>query len=125
VDFIKLDVEGSELSLLRGVCALLRSEWRPAILAEVQDIRTEPWGYAAREIVGYLKNARYRWFGIMPDGSLRSVSTEERWYDANLVALPEERSAGFENLFVEEEAQQPTVSILHGKDLDDRQQVRG
>jgi FkbM family methyltransferase len=125
VDFIKLDVEGAELNLLRGACALLRSEWRPAILAEVQDIRTEPWGYAAREIIGYLKNARYRWFGITPDGSLRSVSTEERWYDANLVALPEERSSCFEKLFVEEEVRQRPISISYSRDLDESQQVRG
>src|SRR5450432_901307 len=115
VDFIKLDVEGAELSFLRGASALLRSEWRPAILAEVQDMRTEPWGYAAREIVGYLKNAEYRWFGITADGSLRHVSTNERWYDANLVALPEERMACFESLFVEEDALRRTIEFHSAK----------
>jgi FkbM family methyltransferase len=125
VDFIKLDVEGAELSLLRGACQLLRSEWRPAILAEVQDIRTEPWGYAAREIVGYLKNANYRWFGVTADGALRRVSTEQRWYDANLVALPEERSACFEKLFAEEEVSERMVPISRGREPGERHQVLG
>src|SRR5882757_7637973 len=43
VDFIKLDVEGAELSFLHGASKLLQSNSRPAILAEVQDIRTRPW----------------------------------------------------------------------------------
>ena len=45
VDFIKLDVEGGELSVLQGMEKLLASAKRPVILAEVQDIRTQPWGY--------------------------------------------------------------------------------
>src|SRR5260370_34314741 len=44
VDFIKLDVEGAELSVLYGATKLLQSESRPAILAEGQAIRTEPGG---------------------------------------------------------------------------------
>ena len=96
VDFIKLDVEGAELSFLRGAASVLISESRPAILAEVQDLRTEPWGYAAREIVKFLSGAGYRWFALSENGSLQPVSTELAAYDANLVALPYERLAEFQ-----------------------------
>ena len=42
VDFIKLDIEGAELSFLQGAgCTLAKS--RPVILAEVQDLRCQPW----------------------------------------------------------------------------------
>lgn len=88
VDFIKLDVEGAELSFLRGAVRLLQSASRPAILAEVQDVRTKPWGYAAREIIQFLVSVKYRWFALAEDGGLHPMSSDLASYDANLVALP-------------------------------------
>ncbi len=95
VDFIKLDVEGAELSVLYGAMKLLHREWRPAILAEVQDIRTQPWGYAAREIIQFLIRMDYRWFAIAAKGALLPISCDQETYDANLVALPVERTEEF------------------------------
>jgi FkbM family methyltransferase len=93
VDFVKLDVEGAELSVLKGAPQLLMNRPRPAILAEVQDIRTRPWGYPAREIIRYLAAADYRWFRPLPDGGLERIDTELEEYDGNFVAVPEERLA--------------------------------
>jgi FkbM family methyltransferase len=101
VDFIKLDVEGAELSVLKGAPQLLRGNVRPAILAEVQDVRTTPWGYAAREIVRFLADAGYGWFALADDGSLESISSDLFYYDANLVALPLERFEEFSWLGIE------------------------
>jgi Methyltransferase FkbM domain len=98
VDFIKLDVEGAELSALKGTARLLRGVARPAILVEVQDIRTQPWGYPSRAIVEYLTRAGYRWFEIDVDGSLRPTAHDLEHYDANLVALPCEREREFRAL---------------------------
>jgi FkbM family methyltransferase len=95
VDFIKLDVEGAELGALQGAAAIFSGRSRPAILAEVQDTRTEPWGYAAREIIRFLARKEYRWFGLDAEGNLFPISTEEERYDANLVALPAERVREF------------------------------
>lgn len=95
IDFIKLDVEGGELSFLHGARRMLGGEVRPAILVEVQDVRTVPWGYAAREIVRCLANAGYGWFALADDGSLESISSELSSYDGNLVALPCERFGEF------------------------------
>jgi FkbM family methyltransferase len=103
VDFIKVDVEGAELSFLHGASKLLQSASRPAILAEVQDLRTRPWGYPAREIIQFLVAAKYCWFALGADGSLQPVSTELPSYDANLVALPQERVEEF-NLMLAESA---------------------
>lgn len=100
VDFIKLDVEGAELSFLRGACGILCGPSRPAILAEVQDIRTRPWGYAAREIIEFLLQANYRWFAIGSSGELSPISTERPFYDENLVALPQERREEFQRLLL-------------------------
>ncbi len=98
VDFIKLDVEGAELSVLHGASRLLSGARRPAILAEVQDLRTKPWGYAARDIVQYLSSLGYRWYALAPDSSLHLISTQLDSYDANLVAFPGERAREFRGL---------------------------
>ena len=98
VDFMKLDVEGAELSVLYGAMKLLRRESRPAILAEVQDSRTEPWGYAAKEIIQFLIRMDYRWFAIAAKGALLPISCDQETYEANLVALPVERTEEFLSL---------------------------
>lgn len=95
VDFLKLDVEGAELSVLYGAMKLLQRESRPAILAEVQDARTQAWGYAAREIIQFLVRMDYRWYAIAAKGALLPISCDQETYDANLVALPAERAEEF------------------------------
>jgi FkbM family methyltransferase len=102
VDFIKLDVEGGELSMLQGARQLLKSDRRPVILAEVQDVRTAPWGYPAREIVRFLADANYAWFALADDGSLESISSDLPCYDGNLVALPHERFDELKELGIEQ-----------------------
>jgi len=98
VDFMKLDVEGAELSVLYGAMKVLHGESRPAILAEVQDSRTEPWGYAAKEIIQFLIRLDYRWFAIGAKGALLPISRDQETYEANLVALPVERGEEFLSL---------------------------
>jgi FkbM family methyltransferase len=98
VDFIKLDVEGAELTVLYGVMRLLLRESRPAILAEVQDNRTLPWGYAARDIIQFMIRMDYRWFAIAAKGALLPICCDQESYDANLVALPVERTEEFLSL---------------------------
>lgn len=49
VDFVKLERRKSGAEFLQGARRTLAPS-RPVILAEVQDLRPPPWGYAAREI---------------------------------------------------------------------------
>lgn len=95
VDFVKLDAEGAELSVLYGAMKLLSRGPRPAMLVEVQDIRTKPWGYAAREILQFLIRMDYQWFAIAAKGALLPIPCNLETYDANLVALPVERTEEF------------------------------
>jgi FkbM family methyltransferase len=105
VDFIKLDVEGAELSFLRGAERILQVS-RPVILAEVQDLRTRPWGYAAREIIEFLARVGYRWFALTANGNLQPISAQLLTYDANLVALPEEGVEGVRKRIAEAKRQE-------------------
>jgi FkbM family methyltransferase len=90
VDFVKLDVEGGELETLKGAGDMLWEEFRPVMLIEVQDIRTRPWGYEAREIVRYLKTRRFEWFALSESGSIHPMDTDKDEYDGNFVACPAE-----------------------------------
>jgi FkbM family methyltransferase len=96
VDFIKLDIEGAELSALRGARVLLQRRHRPVFLIEVYEVRTAPWGYSACEIVQLLHLEGYRWFTLSDDGTPRPVDADLHCYDANLVAVPNEGLAEFE-----------------------------
>ena len=68
------------------------------MLVEVQDVRTRPWGYAAREIPQFLIRMDYQWFGIAAKGALLPIPWKEDTHDANLVALPIERTKEFLSL---------------------------
>lgn len=89
-DLIKLDVEGGELEFLHGAERFLMGSKRPVILAEVQDIRTQPWGYQAREIVRYLHERNFAWFSISSDALLEQLDYTAQEYDGNFVAVPQE-----------------------------------
>lgn len=90
VDFLKVDVEGAEREVLKGASQLMSQSPRPLVMCEVQDSRTETWGYPAREIYECLQGYGYRCFSIMWTGSLRPCPRKEQ-YDENLVALPMEK----------------------------------
>ncbi|HZV88633.1 MAG TPA: FkbM family methyltransferase [Candidatus Binatus sp.] len=92
IDFIKLDVEGAERDVLKGAEKLLERQLRPVIFAEVQDLRTEPWGYPAKEIIEHLLQRNYRWFKIDADGWLQALDVSASKFDGNFVACPEERT---------------------------------
>jgi FkbM family methyltransferase len=95
VDFMKLDVEGAELAVLQGASALLSTRPRPIILAEVEDIRTQPWGYPAKEILLFLRNVGYRWFSLNEDASLSELDLNHEKFEGNFVAWPGEQEVVF------------------------------
>jgi len=91
VDFIKMDVEGGELAVLKGASRLLERPPRPIILAEVEEVRTQPWGYPAKEIIEFLRTRDCKWFQISDDGSLVDLDLNSQEFNGNFVAVPDER----------------------------------
>jgi hypothetical protein len=87
--------------VLEGARRLLQTAPRPAILVEVEDIRTRPWGYPAREIMQLLARWNYRWFALGEMGMLYPASPDDESYDSNYVALPDERAEEFHQMLAE------------------------
>ncbi len=93
VDLIKVDAEGGELDALKGATQVLR-QLRPAVLCELADVRTRPWGYAARDIYSYLISFGYRWYRFTDLGNLVPAVPQESYdpFWENLVGLPQEKT---------------------------------
>lgn len=86
VDFIKIDAEGAELEILKGMKGLLNQNSSPVIMAEVTDIRTQAWGYPASAIYDYLTERDYHWFATSTEGRLQPFHQKSGLY--NFIAVP-------------------------------------
>jgi FkbM family methyltransferase len=93
IDFIKIDVEGGELDVLKGAMNTIK-KFRPIIMCEVQDVRTQQWGYSSSEILNFLKDCGYSWFKFTDGGMLGSYKFEEKQEikDVNFIAVPSEKN---------------------------------
>lgn len=98
VDFIKLDVEGGELGVLKGAEQMLQKVPRPVILCEVMEQRTRPWGYPSRLIVEHLSRRRFVWFELNACGEPLPVPNGRSELIGNFVAVPKESLETFEHL---------------------------
>ena len=92
-DFVKMDIEGAELSALRGAERLF-STYRPVLLCELHEKRTAPWGYRAREIVDLVAAWGYRWYLVEEGGRLTPIEADQATFFGNGVAMPAERPWG-------------------------------
>jgi FkbM family methyltransferase len=105
IDFMKVDVEGAELSVLNGAMVLLRTSPRPFVMIEISDLRTRPWGYHSREIVAFLRNLDYDLFRPLPTLKLEPIEVEDikDGSDLNVIAVPRERSPEVTSFLVDGE----------------------
>ncbi|MCU1239651.1 MAG: hypothetical protein JWO71_377 [Candidatus Acidoferrum typicum] len=90
VDFVKLDVEGAELQVLKGAERLLTTVPRPVILCEVLEETAMAWGYHSRLIVEYLADRGFSWFALNDEGKLVRLDANQSEFHGNFVAVPEE-----------------------------------
>ena len=88
VDVVKMDVEGGELSVLKGAAAFFRAV-RPVLLCEIEDARIAPWGYNGREIIDLMASWGYDWSGVnSKDGRLQPLLSGATEFAGNFLARP-------------------------------------
>ncbi len=78
VDFVKADVEGAELAILRGAQQLL-AECSPTLLLEIEDRHTRRYGHRAADVLAFLTARGYR-VRRWTDGAWEPCTG---WSDAN------------------------------------------
>jgi len=96
-NFIKIDAEGTEYLILRGMSHILKSS-RPLISLEVSG--DEEWEENCQESIKILLDNNYKVFEIMFDGKLVEHIIKEKYSYDNLVFIPEEKIKLHNKLFV-------------------------
>jgi hypothetical protein len=81
---------------------LLRQKTRPVILCELEDVRTEAWGYKAKDAAAFVASFGFRWFRPLSCGKLARLGDGCAQYERNFVAVPEERMTQFKEIVDEE-----------------------
>ena len=78
VSFIKCDIEGAELLMLRGAKRILSSDIPPLLLLEVQFFLTIPlsipYGYKPRDLFMFLEEYKYEFY-YLQDGRLERLTS--------------------------------------------------
>jgi FkbM family methyltransferase len=91
-DFIKMDVEGAELMVLRGGHATLKSG-QPIIFAEMLRKHAATFGYHPNEIISLLASVGYRCFTSRAGQVMEFLSMDENTIETNFVFLHAARHA--------------------------------
>jgi FkbM family methyltransferase len=93
VDFIKIDVEGAEASVVAGAASVL-SSLRPLMLLEINDRALNAQGTSAQTLLAHLNgDFRYEILAFSPNTGLLEPVSQGGVLSANVVAVPRERLA--------------------------------
>ncbi|MBL8385137.1 MAG: FkbM family methyltransferase [Burkholderiales bacterium] len=106
-DFVKIDVEGAELLVLRGGAASFGAGWRPLIFMELFAPWERPFGYGPWDVLALLAGYGYRFLFACPDGLVAHQPTPER-------PLPPEFARGDNVLAFQPDAHAARVAALAG-----------
>ncbi len=85
IDFMKIDVEGAELAVLKGsIVAIMR--YRPHILLEINEDMYQLAGYGLTDILTFFKSLDYSMYKITKSGTLIPTESVQRF--SNVVFVP-------------------------------------
>jgi len=80
VDLVKIDVEGSELAVLKGA-RLTLEKFSPYLIVEIQNEMALAAGYQASDILEFLEKLGYKFFSIRRRGKLRRINNPSELKD--------------------------------------------
>lgn len=86
VDFIKIDVEGAELQVLKGAAKTIK-KFKPTLLIEVNEEASQAGGYTSDDILSYLREYGYRFYQIGLRGKLKQIENIETAF-CNILVVP-------------------------------------
>jgi FkbM family methyltransferase len=102
VDLMKIDVEGAEISLLRGAEGLLWGEKRPMLIVEFNDFVQAEQGQSCRELADLLISLGYSLYRIGPELGLGKYATEDTSVYFNVLAAPAHATARLADLGIDQ-----------------------
>lgn len=86
IDIIKIDIEGAELSCLRGSEQTLR-KFKPKLIVEVQDTTTKAAGYRSRDILDYLSKLGYTFWRLERRGLTTAINPNNLQATQNVLCI--------------------------------------
>jgi FkbM family methyltransferase len=89
IHFIKIDVEGNELMVLKGGVNTLKSDHAPILMVEINNDTFSAFGYTALEVWNCLKDYGYDCFyGMLDDSTIAPIYDYKDFMDiANVIML--------------------------------------
>lgn len=87
IDVMKIDIEGSELFMLRGAARTLKA-FKPVLIVEIGRGPCLAAGYDCREILEYIASYGYRIEFIMPGGKTRPLESRALAENQNMICYP-------------------------------------
>ncbi len=85
IALVKVDVEGAELSVLRGSRDILDRQEPPMWIVELNGETSARFGYTPSQLLGFLAERRYRFVSIRPRELARLPSVEEWRHGDNVL----------------------------------------
>jgi hypothetical protein len=73
IDLMKLDVEGGEYNVLKGMLEIFQEQKIALLLIEIVYETSQAFGYHPRDILSMLKECGYDWFRLRPFGRLEPL----------------------------------------------------
>ena len=92
IDYLKLDIEGSELEVLVGSSRLLENKAIRHLQFEISKPMLEGCKKKAKLVFDFLKSKKYECHTINDDGTIGSIVSDSDSYYENYIALPAEPS---------------------------------
>lgn len=82
INFIKMDIEGAELSALKGAIQVL-NQYRPVLLLEIEEQHTRNYDYTPQDIFRMLNSSGYRYAHYVNEGDLIRLEIDVLTNDAS------------------------------------------